>query len=120
MQRRTELLRAGDQSGLKELEKECLANNAKHSAWECNEQKMKLTRNGNALYMHCLPADISNVSCREGEVQDTVFNRYRLDTYREAGHKPFIIAAMILLSRFRDAAGVLAALQRRAAPRVGL
>jgi knotted carbamoyltransferase YgeW len=120
MQRRTELLRAGDQSGLKELEKECLANNARHSAWECNEQKMKLTRNRKALYMHCLPADISNVSCREGEVQDTVFNRYRLDTYREAGHKPFIIAAMILLSRFRDAAGVLAALQRRAAPRVGL
>jgi knotted carbamoyltransferase YgeW len=120
MQRRTELLHAGDQAGLKELEKECLANNAQHKAWECNEQKMKLTRNGKALYMHCLPADISNVSCREGEVQDTVFNRYRLETYREAGHKPFVIAAMILLSRFRNAAGILAALQHRATPRVGI
>lgn len=120
MQRRTVLLQAGDQSGLKELEKECLADNAKHSDWECNEQKMKLTRNGKALYMHCLPADISNVSCSQGEVQDTVFNRYRLDTYREAGHKPFVIAAIILLSRFCDAAGILAALERRAAPRVGL
>jgi knotted carbamoyltransferase YgeW len=120
MQRRTVLLRAGDQSGLKELEKECLANNAKHKAWECNEQMMKLTRNGKALYMHCLPADISNVSCKEGEVRDTVFSRYRLDTYREAGHKPFIIAAMILLSRFRDTAGILVALQRRAAPRVAV
>ena len=37
----------------------------------------------------------------------SVFERYRLDTYREAGHKPFVIAAMILLTRFRDAAAVL-------------
>ncbi len=120
MRRRTELLRAGDQGGLRELEKECLANNAKHKIWECNERKMSLTRNGKALYMHCLPADISGVSCKEGEVQDTVFRRYRIETWREAGHKPFIIAAMILLARFRDAAAILAALEHRAALRVGM
>ncbi|HYK89165.1 MAG TPA: knotted carbamoyltransferase YgeW [Acidobacteriota bacterium] len=120
MQRRTELLRAGDQTGLKELEKECLANNSRYKTWECNEQKMKLTRGGSALYMHCLPADISGVSCKEGEVQDSVFSRYRIETRREAGHKPFIIAAMILLARLRDASAALASLQRRAAPRVGI
>ena len=80
---------------------------------------MKLTRDGAALYMHCLPADISSVSCRQGEVQDTVFERYRFDTYRQAGHKPFIIAAMILLSRLRGTAAVLSALHRRGRRRTG-
>jgi knotted carbamoyltransferase YgeW len=118
MEQRTKLLRASDHAGLKDLEKQCLANNAKYKNWECDEKKMKLTRDGKALYMHCLPADISNVSCKEGEVADTVFDRYRLDTYREAGYKPFVIAAMILTSRFRDPAKVLAGLQAQARPRV--
>jgi ornithine carbamoyltransferase len=57
--------------------------------------------------MHCHPADISGVSCPEGEVAASVFERYRRDTYREAGHKPFVIAAMILATRFREPASVL-------------
>ncbi len=118
MQQRTALLRGGDRAGLAELEKGCLANNAKYKSWECTEALMRLTRGGKALYMHCLPADISNVSCAEGEVAEVVFDRYRLETYREAGHKPFVIAAMILLSRCEDVAATLAALQRRAAPRM--
>lgn len=119
MGERTKLLRANDHAGLKDLEKQCLANNAKFKSWECDEKKMALTKGGKALYMHCLPADISDVSCKEGEVAASVFERYRLDTYREAGHKPFIIAAMILLARFRDPAAVLSALERRALPRLG-
>jgi hypothetical protein len=66
-----------------------------------------MTRGGKALYMHCLPADISSVSCEKGEVQESVFERYRVQTYREAGFKPFIIAAMILAARFEDPASVL-------------
>ena len=69
MQRRTPLLQKGDRDGLKALEKECLANNARFKNWECDEKKMKLTRGGKALYMHCLPADISGVSCAQGEVR---------------------------------------------------
>lgn len=107
MERRTGLLRQGDTTGLKELEKECLANNARFADWECTEEKMKRTRNGSALYMHCLPADISGVSCKRGEVQESVFARYRTATYREAGFKPFIIAAMILAGRFPEPAEVL-------------
>ena len=61
---------------------------------------MKGTKDGKALYMHCLPADVTDVSCKEGEVAKSVFDRYRLDTYREAGHKPFVIASMILHTRF--------------------
>jgi len=104
MQRRTELLNMNDKPGLKELEKECLANNAKFKNWECDEEKMKLTKKGEALYMHCLPADISGVSCKEGEVSKGVFDKYRLATYAEASYKPFVIASIIALTRMKDPA----------------
>ncbi len=100
MQERTRILRAGENDKLKALEKDALANNAKFKNWECTDKLMKPTKNGKALYMHCLPADITGVSCKEGEVAADVFERYRLATYREASHKPFVIAAMILLARF--------------------
>lgn len=99
MQRRTELLVANDKQGLVGLEKECLANNARFKNWECDERKMKLTKKGEALYMHCLPADISGVSCAQGEVSKTVFEKYRLATYAEAAFKPFVIASIIFLTR---------------------
>lgn len=102
MRQRTELLTKGDKPGLATLEKECLTNNAKFKNWECDEKKMKLTNKGTALYMHCLPADISGVSCVEGEVSHQVFEKYRLATYAEASYKPFIIAAMIFLTRMKD------------------
>jgi knotted carbamoyltransferase YgeW len=102
MQRRTVLLNKNDKPGLKDLEKECLENNARFRNWECDEQKMRLTKNGKALYMHCLPADITGVSCAQGEVSRDVFEKYRLATYAEAGYKPFVIAAIIFLSRIKD------------------
>jgi ornithine carbamoyltransferase len=120
MQKRTDLLRKKDHDGLKDLEKQCLANNAKFKNWECTEDKMKLTKNGRALYMHCLPADITNVSCAAGEVQDTVFDRYRVETYKEAGFKPYIIASMIMLTRFQNPAAMLHGLMKRDKKRVGL
>jgi ornithine carbamoyltransferase len=107
MQRRTELLRKNDHDGLKSLEKECLANNARFKDWECTEEKMKLTKDGNALYLHCLPADISGVSCPEGEVAGSVFERYRVPLYKQAGFKPYIIAAMMLTNRFEKPAETL-------------
>lgn len=113
MKRRTELLRAGRAKDLEALEKEALAENARHKDWTCTEERMRLTRDGRALYMHCLPADISGVSCAEGEVAASVFERYRLATYREASHKPFVIAALILLTRFERPEEVLQAMIRR-------
>ncbi|MDD2238212.1 MAG: knotted carbamoyltransferase YgeW, partial [Kiritimatiellae bacterium] len=118
MGKRTDLLRARDTEGLKELEKSCLAENANHMDWECTEEKMKLTRDGKALYMHCLPADITDVSCKHGEVAASVFERYRIETYKEAGYKPYIIAAMILACRFKDIGAVLGELKKRNLPRM--
>ncbi len=117
MQKRVPLLHANDQAGLKDLEKQCLANNAKFQDWECTEEKMKLTKGGKALYMHCLPADITGVSCKAGEVAASVFERYRDDTYREASFKPYIIAAMILLCRRGDPAATLSSLLGRGTAR---
>lgn len=102
MQERTRLLKEGNLQALQALEKQCLAENARHQDWECTEEMMKLTRNGNALYEHCLPADISGVSCPKGEVAKSVFERYRIHTYQEAGYKPFVIAAMIFLSKIKN------------------
>ena len=104
MQERTQLLNAGDANGLGELEQKCLMENSKFKDWEYNEEKMKQTKNGDALYMHCLPADISGVSCKEGEVSADVFEKYRIQTYLEAGNKPYIIAAMIMASKFKNPA----------------
>jgi knotted carbamoyltransferase YgeW len=102
MQLRTQLLKDGDKSGLKDLEELCLSNNAKFTDWEYNERIMRHTKNGNALYMHCLPADISGVSCKKGEVSSSTFEKYRLMTYREAGFKPYIIAAMMFTNKFAN------------------
>jgi knotted carbamoyltransferase YgeW len=107
MQRRTELLRNNDHDGLKVLEKECLGNNARFKNWECKEENMKLTHEGKALYMHCLPADISGVSCKEGEVTGPVFEKYRVPLYKQAGFKPYIISAMMLTNRFENPAETL-------------
>jgi len=102
MKTRTELLKNENRKDLEDLEKQCLENNAKFIDWECNDEKMKLTKNAEALYMHCLPADISGVSCERGEVQAEVFEKYRIQTYIEAGYKPYIIASMILNNKFRN------------------
>ncbi len=107
MQRRTPLLHQGDKEGLKQLENECLANNAKHKDWECDARKMRLTKGAAALYMHCLPADISGVSCAQGEVSKEVFEQCRLATYQEASFKPFVIAAMVFMARLPEPVAVL-------------
>lgn len=118
MEQRTELLKKGDKQGLVELEKTCLNHNAKHKDWEYNKEMMKLTRKKDALYMHCLPADISGVSCKNGEVAADVFDKYRLMTYREAGYKPYIIAAMMLTYRYDNPAKVLKAMLKEPYSRV--
>ena len=118
MQQRTELLKKADKEGLKVLEKSCLANNAKYKNWEYDEAKMKLTKNQSALYMHCLPADISGVSCKEGEVNADIFEKYRIKTYLEAGFKPYIIAAMMFTNKFENPSEVLYNIIKRDRKRV--
>ncbi len=118
MQERTKLLKEGDKQGLDALEQTCLAENAKYKDWEYNEEMQKRTKSKDALYMHCLPADISGVSCKEGEVDGKTFEQYRIKTYHEAGFKPYIIAAMMFTNRFEYPVQVLKAILERAKKRV--
>jgi len=117
MRERTRILRAGEKDKLRDLEREALASNARHKDWECTEAMMRRTRDGAARYLHCLPADVTDVSCAAGEVSKAVFERARLDTYREASHKPLIIAALVLLTRFEHPADVVARLAQESRPR---
>ena len=110
MEKRTNLYGEGDFDGIKVLEKELLTQNAEHKKWECTESLMASSHQGSALYMHCLPADITGVSCKEGEVQASVFDRYRKPMYMEASYKPYIIAAMILLGKAKWPADTLEAM----------
>ncbi len=118
MEQRTDLLRANDHAGLKALEQQCLAQNAYYKNWHCTEEMMKLTKGGEALYMHCLPADITDVSCSEGEVCASVFEKYRIATYKEASWKPYIIAAMIVARKFSNPGLVLDQLLKEAEKRI--
>jgi ornithine carbamoyltransferase len=118
MEKRTNLYGDGDFDGIKALEKELLAQNGTHKDWECTEELMKKTASGKALYMHCLPADITDVSCKQGEVAASVFDRYRVPLYKEASYKPYIIAAMIFLSKIPNGAERLQKMMDEAKPRL--
>jgi len=117
MEKRTDLYGNNDMDGIKALEQELLGQNKKHIDWTCTEELMSTTHNGSALYMHCLPADITGVSCEQGEVEASVFDRYRVPQYKQASYKPYIIAAMIFLSKMKNSADILQRLMDRATPR---
>ena len=102
MEQRTKLYQQGDKAGIDALEQELLKQNAEHTDWACTEEMMKLTKDGEALYLHCLPADITGLSCEKGEVDNSVFDRYMVPLYKQASYKPYIIAAMIFLARVKD------------------
>jgi len=117
MQERTDLLKSGRGKEVEALEKKCIEANNAYRDWECTEELMARTAGGKALYMHCLPADITDVNCQYGEVAASVFERYWRETYHEAEHKLYVMAAMMLLTRFPDAHAVLTDLLSANKPR---
>lgn len=120
MQTRTELLKKKDIRGLEDLEKNCLIQNAKYKDWEYNAEIEKLTKKGNAAYMHCLPADISGVSCKAGEISAETFEKHRIDTYLEAGYKPYIIAAIMFSNKYKNPGEALERINLRSGERFGV
>jgi knotted carbamoyltransferase YgeW len=116
MEERTAIVGSGDREKLEALEKRCLENNARFQDWQCTEELM--ARTNDALYMHCLPADISGVSCATGEVSAEVFDRFRTPLYRQASWKPYVIASMIFTSRVGDPRATLSRLLDRAESRL--
>jgi ornithine carbamoyltransferase len=66
---------------------------------------MSLTHGGDALYMHCLPADIGD------EVSPGVMARHRYNVAREANKKVYVIMAMLAAGRVPNLGARLAELQ---------
>ncbi len=66
---------------------------------------MGLTRDSEALYMHCLPADIG------AEVSPGVMEQFRVDLAREANKKVYAIMALLTAAKGTQ---VKAALERAA------
>jgi knotted carbamoyltransferase YgeW len=97
MQERVEANRKGDKTALADVEKRALERNARHRDWICDERRMGLTKE--ALYLHCLPADIG------AEVSAGVMERFRVDVAREANKKVYVIMALLAAAKVPDLAG---------------
>src|SRR5699024_2655896 len=113
MEKRTELFGNGEFDDIDELEEDLLKQNAQHKDWGCRKEMLELTNYCKALYMHPLTADITGVSAEEGEVDASVFYLYLDVIYKEASNKPYVIAAMILLSKCKDPAKALKEIEAR-------
>ncbi len=91
----------GDTEGLAAVEQKALARNAEHTDWICDERRMGLTAAGEALYMHCLPADIG------AEVSPGVMDKYKVDVAREANYKVYVVMALLAAAKVPDIAARL-------------
>ena len=60
---------------------------------------------------------VSGISCEDGEVAASVFDRYRTPLYKQASFKPYIIAAMIFLAKVKNPQATLKALEERSVAR---
>lgn len=90
MLERIEANKNKDTELMEEIEKKMLELNSRYKNWICNEKLMSKTNN--AIYMHCLPADIGY------EVEPSVFNKYRQFMAEQANKKTYIIAALLATS----------------------
>jgi len=90
-----------DKAALAEIEHRALARNAEHRDWICDERRMALTTD--ALYLHCLPADIG------AEVSPEVMHRFRTAVSREANKKVYVIMALLATAKVPNLADALAA-----------
>ncbi len=93
MRERVAANRAHDREAMKGIEARALARNAQHRDWICDERRMALTADGDALYMHCLPADIGD------EVSPGVMRRHQLNVARQAQKKVYVIMALLAVAK---------------------
>ena len=91
MMERVEADRNRDEKAMQDIENRALDRNRNHADWIADERRMGLTRE--ALYMHCLPADIG------AEVSPGVMAGARTDLAREANKKVYAIMALLAASK---------------------
>ncbi len=99
---------AGDAGELRAIEARALERNAAHTDWICDERRMATTAGGDALYMHCLPADIGS------EVSPGVMAAHTVNVAREANWKVYVVMALLAGAKVADITRALAALDEEA------
>lgn len=98
MLERVDANRARDKARMGEIEKRALDRNASHRDWICDERRMGLTQGGDALYLHCLPADIGD------EVTPGVMAKHKVNVAREANKKLYVIMALLAVGKHPELA----------------
>ncbi len=93
-----------DRAEMAAIEDRALGRNAQYTEWICDERRMGLTRGGDALYMHCLPADIGS------EVSPGVMEQHKVNVARQANWKIYVVMALLAGAKVRNLAGELASL----------
>jgi knotted carbamoyltransferase YgeW len=93
MMERVAANKAADKTALAAIEQRCLARNADFTDWICDERLMAKTVDGDALYMHCLPADIGD------EVSPGVMAKHTVNVAREANWKVYVIMALLAVAK---------------------
>ena len=101
MQERVQANQAKDKNAMADIEKRALERNARFKDWICDEKRMARTAGGNALYMHCLPADIG------AEVSSGVMDRFKVHVAREANWKVYVIMALLAAAKVENLASRL-------------
>ncbi|MBQ6878325.1 MAG: knotted carbamoyltransferase YgeW [Oscillospiraceae bacterium] len=102
LEKRTELSAANLGTYIDLLEHELRENNKQFIDWEVTEEMMEKTKDGKALLMHDIPADVTDISCIRGEMTAQVYNANIESLLKETGMRPYVIAAMILLTKSED------------------
>jgi len=91
---------SGDADRLHEIEQRALAINADNRDWICDERRIALTND--ALYLHCLPADIGD------EVTPAVMDRFRVAVAEQANKKVYVVMALLAAAKVDDLAARIA------------
>jgi knotted carbamoyltransferase YgeW len=101
MLERVDANKRGDKAAFADVERRALERNAQFTDWICDERRMGLTEGGDALYLHCLPADPG------AEVSEGVLRKHRFNVAREANKKVYVIMAMLAGAKCPGLAGRL-------------
>ncbi len=101
---------SGDEAELAAIEQRALERNAQFTDWICDERRMATTRAGDALYMHCLPADIG------AEVSPPVMERHTINVARQANWKMYVVMALLAGAKVPDLATALESLEEEETP----
>lgn len=117
LESKTEIYAGTSDTAIEILEMELKEKNAGLVDWEYTESKEELTKDGKAVLFHPLPADVTDLSCVRGEMTAQVYHAHARDLFGAAEFRPYIVAALILLSCCEDPEEAFTRMEKEGAKR---